>query len=913
MKNTSRSNTTAAFDADTGNAGSEDDEEDSDWPHDLEVHIEALRELDKVRNRSADYRKEGYAALEALIPKAFPAESTVQPVASTGTSAPDLIDYVAALRVHWLLSKESTDANLSSAGIKQLESTVGLDVIEAHDRSILLAAQIMQAMASLNTVALSTTNLLCWYWIIREMFSATAPDWSIGGARAAHGGHVTAYTTSQCVRSILDFSDSLKATGEFFSAIYGIVQRLNQLERLESNKGCSEWCDLDKKRLTEASVTTLSLLSNNIALDLSLTNRESPPKESTPEEKLITYLKALPGQIENELKRVSVNLSEAIDKIVSFRQKENCEKSYDKSKERRFIESETGHSIALKAIERAAENTQKAISEPAALASDWSDVDLWKNRALWKNLESDFTQAAKKIREGIKPSLNYFSTVIDRQLAVESPRASREWDPAELAFAAIGYRALSERPEEHQDRLLRATSCLCESIAVDGRVKEPLPYHVYPDGTLRNVGGAKVLGAIVDLVKEMHFPVGTRLARKLLPYFEETRAEKPAKDSEQRGWAPVHARRPRGSDLRKTADSVMALAKINRMLDNVINDIILKHFSVKYPSELKTGLDDLFYPDYGFASSSNHCAGMKRESIAVVLQKMRSHMVGQKSGASSSRKLYSLVLHGPAGTGKTTLVEALAWTCKVPLIEVTPSDIAKGGEAEIELRARTVFEALSLLSRVIILFDEFDPVLKRREVNSKHPFNIFSFLTPGMLPKLKTLNDRAKDRSVAYVLITNLIGSLDEAAIRKGRFDEKVGIYPPDLLSRYGRFMMLFTDSDGSPKEERVREVMQKTAGLGMTVLMTNGWFRRSSNKDEADTPIYFVLHEDGKLPSRLPEPEDFLPRKRRGEGTAAQKEYEEWTWINNWDGAVLSKDQSIVDWLKWPSTAGNKSITENK
>ena len=48
-------------------------------------------------------------------------------------------------------------------------------------------------------------------------------------------------------------------------------------------------------------------------------------------------------------------------------------------------------------------------------------------------------------------------------------------------------------------------------------------------------------------------------------------------------------------------------------------------------------------------------------------------------------------------------------------MEVTPSDIIVGGAEAIERRAKTVFEALSLLTRVVILFDEFDPVLWRRK------------------------------------------------------------------------------------------------------------------------------------------------------------------------------------------------------
>ena len=151
------------------------------------------------------------------------------------------------------------------------------------------------------------------------------------------------------------------------------------------------------------------------------------------------------------------------------------------------------------------------------------------------------------------------------------------------------------------------------------------------------------------------------------------------------------------------------------------------------------------------------------------LQRMRAHVSGLSLPKKYDDSLCSLALHGPAGTGKTTLVEALAVTCDVPLVEVTPSDLVKRGEENIEQRARAVFEALSMLTRVVILFDEFDPVLKRRDAANNNPLSVFSFLTPGMLPKLKDLHSGAEKRSVAYVLVTNLIGE----AVAAGRIKRK--------------------------------------------------------------------------------------------------------------------------------------------
>jgi hypothetical protein len=303
---------------------------------------------------------------------------------------------------------------------------------------------------------------------------------------------------------------------------------------------------------------------------------------------------------------------------------------------------------------------------------------------------------------------------------------------------------------------------------------------------------------------------------------------------------------------------------------------------------------------------------LHREPIAQLLQTMRRHIVLHDSKVAT----FSLVLYRPAGTGKTTLLEALAKSCAVPMVEVTPSDIAKRGEAEIGQRARAVFEALSMLTRTVILFDEFDPLLKRRSFDESRPFNMFSFLTPGMLPKLKNLHEAAKDNSTAYVVITNLVGTLDEAAVREGRFDEKYGIYPPDPLSRYGRLLRVNKDRAASFPGWRVAEVMRKTAGLGTTAMASRkGWFRPLGGEAAPGTLTGYALGHD-PLPD-MPDPEEPFEEKRKDLGQHAEREYVEWGWLmdwevacrKHWEDAIARQDKScsLDDMMRWPSTEFSK------
>ena len=426
--------------------------------------------------------------------------------------------------------------------------------------------------------------------------------------------------------------------------------------------------------------------------------------------------------------------------------------------------------------------------------------------------------------------------------------------------------------------------------------------------------------------------------------------------SDKKGWEWEFSQPPLKTDLKATAVAVMALAEINEMLDARINHIILEHFSVKKKDKgLKDDLtlDSLFYPDYGLFLASNAAALIEKtkypelikkkdrpesirrgNSVAIILQRMRAHVSRLSLPEKYDDSLCSLALHGPAGTGKTTLVEALAVTCEVPLVEVTPSDLVKRGEDNIEQRARAVFEALSMLTRAVILFDEFDPVLKRRDAANKN-LNVFSFLTPGMLPKLKDLHNGAEKRSVAYVLVTNLIGELDEAAVRQGRFDERLGIYPPDLLSRTGRLLdqirkKFIDETSGEFDSAKIPwgcivKIIKQTADKGMTTLGKPGWFtipdkKRKELEEKRGTP-FRLLHLKIEKPSetienlkekaslKWPEPDDEF-KGIRGEGRTAVTECLEWMWINAWDEKLQYDDnkayKNLVDALK-----NGSSLTE--
>src|SRR5688500_12612968 len=107
-----------------------------------------------------------------------------------------------------------------------------------------------------------------------------------------------------------------------------------------------------------------------------------------------------------------------------------------------------------------------------------------------------------------------------------------------------------------------------------------------------------------------------------------------------------------------------------------------------------------------------------------------------------------------------------------------------------------VFEALSMLTKAVILFDEFESVLRRRESDTSQADSktvndspTMQFLLTGLLPQLVKLHEVAKRQSIVYCMATNFLHKVDDAAIRRGRFDHWLAVYNPDPLSRAATFL----------------------------------------------------------------------------------------------------------------------------
>lgn len=154
-----------------------------------------------------------------------------------------------------------------------------------------------------------------------------------------------------------------------------------------------------------------------------------------------------------------------------------------------------------------------------------------------------------------------------------------------------------------------------------------------------------------------------------------------------------------------------------------------------------------------------------------------------------------VLLHGPPGTGKTRLAQAVANESDAEFFTINGPEIMGSGYGESEKRLREVFEEATRAAPAIVFIDEIDSIAPKR---TQVPGEAEKRLVAQLLTLMDGLESRA---NLVVIAATNRPDAIDEALRRPGRFDREIVIGVPDQT---GRREILAIHTRGMPLEDKV-------------------------------------------------------------------------------------------------------------
>eukprot|EP00871_Galdieria_phlegrea_P004506 jgi/Galph1/5056/GphlegSOOS_G3787.1 len=168
-----------------------------------------------------------------------------------------------------------------------------------------------------------------------------------------------------------------------------------------------------------------------------------------------------------------------------------------------------------------------------------------------------------------------------------------------------------------------------------------------------------------------------------------------------------------------------------------------------------------------------------------------------------------ILLRGPPGCCKTTLVKAAANESNLPLLYLSGAELYSCFLGESETILRTAFEVARTVSPSILFIDELDSVLGKRELQNEG-----NLVKDRLLSTFLTEMDGIVTNAEVTVLgATNRSDLLDDALLRPGRFDDIIDVDIPNESDRKEMLVLFLKGIISNLEQVDWKYLLQHTNG----------------------------------------------------------------------------------------------------